>query len=170
MTDADPEIIKQLIVSYDPKFYLIPARDPENTYKVLWYSSKSRQRCKVDILVPGGLTGLHIPFVPLTHIMHCKPHDDIPLMPFLALLLLKLQGWDDHRKSSEPRFYEKQSADVADIDELLDLAVDKFETRLESEEWLPDWFVQRGCVRISEFIAEFPDTASYWAEIGFHVQ
>lgn len=45
-----------------------------------------------------------------------------PLMPFLPLLLLKLQAWQDHGESAKLFMRDKQPTDVQDILELLRLA------------------------------------------------
>jgi len=91
----DQEEIKNLVVSNDSKFFLVPSRSPRETYKILYYSLHTRGFCKVDILLPGTM---NIPSVPRSHITYTQV-PDVPVMPLLAVILLKLQGWMDHRDS-----------------------------------------------------------------------
>ena len=93
ISDMDPEEIKELILESDNRFYLVPSANPRNTYQVLWFTISSRKTCKVNILVPGLLS---IPRIPIRHISYVQPFQDIPMVPFLVLLLLKLRGWTDH--------------------------------------------------------------------------
>ena len=71
---------------------------------------------KVDILVPPTLGLPEIRSYDVVHI------DRIPVMPLFDLLIMKTQGWLDHRNSSRADFRAKESADVADIYALLDRA------------------------------------------------
>jgi hypothetical protein len=116
------------------------------------YSYAYRDRsCKVDLLLPGIM---NIPFVPKERIYKVRDEgknylsskslaysssssygsrsqsssnsDPLPLMPFLPLLLLKLQAWQDHGESSKLYMRQKQPTDVLDITELLALAVKKY--------------------------------------------
>ncbi|KAG6887343.1 hypothetical protein C0995_015938 [Termitomyces sp. Mi166 len=52
ITEMDPEDIKELILAWDDRFYLVPSANPRNTYSVLWFTVSSRKTCKVDILIP----------------------------------------------------------------------------------------------------------------------
>lgn len=71
---------------------------------------------KVDILVPPTLGLPEIRFDDVVDI------DRIPVMPLFDLLIMKTQGWLDHRNSSRADFRAKESADVTDIYALLDRA------------------------------------------------
>jgi hypothetical protein len=116
--------------------------------------------------VPGILG---IPRVPARQIVYQDPFPDIPVMPFLALLLLKLRGWTDHRVDTRQYMLDKVSVDEEDIEDLLSLAVEEYEVHLEEEKWMPAWFVQEAEERVQEYIEEFPDSAESWNEIGFEV-
>jgi len=101
---------------------------------------------------------------------------DYPLMPFLPLLLLKLQAWQDHGESPKAYMREKQPTDVRDITELLNLAVTKYsgavsrkQTLLEKERaWLPETFVRDGEKRVKKYIQLYPSSRSQWRTVGFH--
>jgi hypothetical protein len=68
---------------------------------------------KVDILVPPTLG---LPEIRVGNIVYM---DRIPVMPLFDLLIMKTQGWWDHRNSPRAAFRAKESADVADIYALL---------------------------------------------------
>ena len=73
------------------------------------------RRVKVDILTP--LTpNLWIPRVLSEDTWLIK---NIPVMPLFDLLVMKMQGWRDHRASRRSDFRAKVSADVTDIRALL---------------------------------------------------
>ncbi|KAF7797996.1 hypothetical protein EIP86_009205 [Pleurotus ostreatoroseus] len=106
------EALKELLVKQaSTSFYLRPAQTPGATYKVLFAKLAPRghrkRSCKVDVLVPGIL---NIPFVPTQHIVSLE---DLPVMPLIALLLLKLQGWEDHRLSGRSDMQQKQEAKLS---------------------------------------------------------
>jgi hypothetical protein len=89
-------------------------------------------------------------------------------MPLIAVLLLKLQGWTDHRDSEREDFQEKQYIDVDDIMEVLDILRRAHRTKtLTSESWMPPWFVRAAKWRVDEFVEAFPDTKERWRDIGF---
>jgi len=170
--NSDPEDIKDLIVSSNDKFYLIPSANPQNTYHVLWYSLPARRgqrrSCKVDILVPGLLS---IPNVPPSRLMRMEPFEDIPVMPFLALLLLKLRGWTDHLADTRRRMREKATVDEEDIDKLLELAVEEYGAHLDNDtcQWMPGWFVEEAVDRVKQYVDAWPDSEDYWSKLGFPV-
>lgn len=158
------EDLKVLIVTTDPKFFLVKPRTPGATYKVLYYTLHSGGFCKVDILIPGLLS---IPLVPLNKIVYTRV-PGVPVMPILAVMLLKLQGWTDHRDSEREDFQEKQWVDIDDIRDMLNVWANhhKKETLLTNS-WMPAEFVQAGQGRIAEFLEECPDTAAHWRVMGF---
>lgn len=91
-------------------------------------------------------------------------------MPLIAVLLLKLQGWTDHRDSEREDFQEKQYTDVNDIKEMLWLLRHEHTTKtLASEGWMPYSFVDMAKGRVDEFVEAFPKTKNYWRDIGFDV-
>jgi hypothetical protein len=158
------EDLKDLIVRSDERFYVTQTRNP---WTILWYSLhplRSGRRCKVDILVPGLLD---IPQMPLSRITYTTVMPNVPTMPLLAVILLKLKGWDDHRHEDNQDKYEKQFVDVEDIDELLEIAIEEHDCHLKTEKWMPGWFKDNARSRVKDFIVDYPDTAERWEELGF---
>ncbi|KIK55979.1 hypothetical protein GYMLUDRAFT_99387 [Collybiopsis luxurians FD-317 M1] len=207
------EDLKRRIVSYDPRFYLIASKDPYATYRVLWFRLYGiRRACKVDILLPGIM---NIPSVSPQRIYRIKNHPswnvsghrsyyssltvDYPLMPFLPLLLLKLQAWQDHGESSKAHMRLKQPTDVQDIRELLELVEQKLSkstgssvagnvrasknsihsaknvahtsrSLLEKEiPYLAESFVRDARVRVKKFAEQYPWSVKQWRLLGFEV-
>ena len=168
LADENTEYLKRLLTEANERFFLVPSRNRNANYEVLWYELPSTRRgadreCKVDILVPGGDLG--IPHIPSRCV---KRRDGLPVMPPLPLLLMKLQGWTDHRNSNRLDFQEKQHVDVEDIEELLTIVCD-MGTHIDSKsmKWLPDDFVSDAQDRVYEFVEEFPRTALEWEALGF---
>lgn len=55
------EELKNLLVRYNPGFYLVASKDPLATYRVLWFRLTGYHRsCKGDLLLPGTM---NIPYV-----------------------------------------------------------------------------------------------------------
>lgn len=162
------EYLKQLLATKASRtFYLRPAKTAGATYKVLFAHLKSRgsfrRSCKVDVLIPGVL---NIPFVDDHRIVHIN---NFPVMPLAALLLLKLQGWSDHRASARTDMQQKQYVDVRDVNQLLQIAVDKG-VDIRTETWLPQSFVEAGQEMLSRYLnALRPRSAHQWKSIGFDV-
>lgn len=161
------EELKAILVSSDFNFYTVASKVPFATYRVLWYRLGLRRSCKVDVLMPGIM---NIPSVPIPRIAYRRSRSDLPLMPFLPLLLLKLQAWMDHREADKLYLRMKQHVDVQDINALLELAVSKYGIDLKKNgKWLPDSFVQAAVKRVRAYVRLFPDSAGQWKEIGFRV-
>ncbi|KAJ7154508.1 hypothetical protein C8R46DRAFT_439348 [Mycena filopes] len=157
--------LKAILVANDTNFYTIASKDPFATYRVLWYRLGIRRSCKVDVLIPGIM---NIPAVPLQQIVCRRSRSDLPLMPFLPLLLLKLQAWMDHGEAEKYYLRAKQSVDVRDIDELLELAGSKYNTDLKREgKWLPESFVKAAAQRVRAYVRKYPEEADSWRAIGF---
>jgi hypothetical protein len=116
--DMDPEYIKETIAEEDGRYYLEESRKRGATHQILYCRlpgwTADPERCvKVDILVPPTLK---IPDITESDAVHI---DDIPVMPIFDLLVLKTQGWWDHRNSSRQDFQDKESDDVSDVVALL---------------------------------------------------
>jgi hypothetical protein len=157
--------LKAILVANDSNFYTVASKDPFATYRVLWHRIGLR-RCKVDVLLPGIM---NIPAVPIPRITY-RSRSDLPLMPFLPLLLLKLQAWMDHREADKFYLRDKQHVDVRDIGELLELAVSKYNVDLKQDgKWLPESFLRAAAKRVKAYVQSFPDSAEPWKEIGFIV-
>jgi hypothetical protein len=118
----DPEDIKETIVGEDDRYFLEPSQKPGATYSKLYCRLPGwsiEGRCvKVDILVaPTGK--LRLPDVLSSDV---EIINDIPVMPIFVLLILKTQGWRDHRKSPRADLRAKEDDDVFDICALLECA------------------------------------------------
>ena len=156
------ETLKNFLTQKDSAFYTRPAKSPGATYRVLFYKLLGYHRfCKVDVLVPGTMD---IPLIASHRILRIN---DIPVMPIIALLLLKLQGWSDHRASTRLDMQEKQYVDIRDINQLLQFAVDRGES-VQQATWLPESFVEAGQERLNKYLTTTrPVSASSWSDIGF---
>ena len=166
LSTRDREDIKELFESTDKRFYLVPSAHPSNAYQVLWFTLSDERACKVDILTPGVIS---IPDIPVECIMYQYTFPDIPIAPFLCLLLLKLRGWKDHLEDPRKYMNDKVPIDEDDIEELLELAVAEYAVHLRTEEWMPAWFVEEAKGRVADYVQRWPDTADSWQEIGFEV-
>ncbi|KAJ6509829.1 hypothetical protein DFH09DRAFT_1257981 [Mycena vulgaris] len=168
LTDTHTQAaLKAILVANDSNFYTIASKDPLATYRVLWYRLGIRRSCKVDVLTPGIM---NIPSVPVPRIAYRRSRSELPLMPFLPLLLLKLQAWMDHREAEKYYLRAKQYVDVQDIDDLLELAVSKYDVDLKRNgKWLPDSFVKAAAKRVKSYVRHFPESAEHWRDIGFSV-
>jgi hypothetical protein len=169
LSTTDREDVKELLESADNRFYRVPSANPANTYHVLWFELRGPGRvCKVDILTPGVIS---IPNIPVRCIVYHEIFSDIPIAPFLCLLLLKVRGWMDHREDSRQYMRDKVPMDEDDIEELLELAVEKYSVHLgtDSEKWMPKWFVEEAKERVAEYVQSWPDSAGSWQDIGFEV-
>ncbi|KAN0133060.1 hypothetical protein V8E53_009090 [Lactarius tabidus] len=116
----DAERIKEIIANADSRYFLKPSRFRKAKHKILmcrlpgWHAY---HRCvKVDILIPGTINLPEIPASATPDI------ERIPVMPLFELLVMKTQGWWNHRVSPRKDFQAKVDADVDDVDALLDRA------------------------------------------------
>jgi hypothetical protein len=117
----DPEDIKEQIVLADSRYYLEQSRKRGATYQILYCRlpgwSTDPERCvKVDILVPPTLG---LPTITDSDIFLI---DNIPVMPIFDLLVMKTQGWWDHRNSPRTDFQRKEDNDISDVIALLESA------------------------------------------------
>ncbi|RXW17708.1 hypothetical protein EST38_g8145 [Candolleomyces aberdarensis] len=163
------EQLKKLLLDKDPRhFYLTLPRDPEATYRVLWYrQSYLGPTCKVDVLIPGTM---HLPNLPPTL---SKWINNVPLVPFSLLLLHKLQGWDDHRLAEEDYKRRKMPQDAADIKRLLGMEA-LVKELVNSKPWadrvlFSEEFEELTKRRVKDYCAEYPKHVQKWRELGFEV-
>ncbi|THH17238.1 hypothetical protein EW146_g3531 [Bondarzewia mesenterica] len=112
--------IKNVLKNEDDRFITVPSRFRSRNHTVLWFCLPGYQTngraLKVDILFPGKLN------IPEIYPRNITRVDDIPIMPILPLLFLKVQGWHVHRTSPRPDFKAKEEGDTRDVEELLRLA------------------------------------------------
>ena len=167
LTSHGAEYIKRLLADSDDRYTRVRSRKPGETYKVLWFTLPGEgRRCKVDILTPGTLD---LPRVPSRKIEY--PIRGIPCMPLIALLGMKLRGWEDHRESYEERYNVKQWDDVADIEELLEVCSEQgVQAHSKQWRWLDEQFRDDMDARVLEFAQQEPQTRDLWEEIGFEIE
>lgn len=156
--------MKRRVVAANPSFYLVAAKTPGATYRVLWYRNSSARRCKVDLLFPGIMD---IPPVPIEDIDN--PEQGKPCAPFALVFLLKLQAWAQHRDSEELRFRVKSSTDALDLRTMLPIAHTKGFSIRRKEAYLPPPFVAPAASRVKRFVQEWPETLHGWRALGFRV-
>lgn len=145
------------------RLYLIAARDPRATYKVLWYcSAENDARLKVDLLLPGAMD---IPAIP-AHTFDFNNVLNLACAPLSLVLLLKLQAWIQHGEAVETRYRMKQPTDAQDIQQLLVIARRK-RIQPRSESYLPSTFIYHAESRAEKFVLSWMGTKEIWTELGF---
>jgi hypothetical protein len=153
------ERLKTMLVAADPNFYLVAAKTPGATYKVLWYRLDPDSRLKIDILRPGIM---NIPCVPPELIGRVS---GLPVMPLSGILLLKLQAWEDHRNAEKWHMRDKAQVDYADLARLLPIAI-REGLYLPDETWLPENFIEAARSRVERLLMLNEDMYCQWQEIG----
>ena len=162
----DPEEVKAYIANHHHRFSLEEPRTRGATYKKLYFHLHVGLgfRCKVDILVSGLDSPLHIPSIPQRYVAYLGTHADIPVVPFLVLLILKVQGWRDNLDSNKQ---DKIPRDIEDVNTLLDMTDEKDQRYYYP--WLPKWFLKHAEELVIRYANEFPETAYSFRELGFDV-
>ncbi|KAJ2924162.1 hypothetical protein H1R20_g12942, partial [Candolleomyces eurysporus] len=175
----DQEWIKQQIVNKRPNQFLKLKKGNASgaTYHALFYKLARElqvprpfngpMHCEVDILLPGLM---HLPYLTSPDIIWM---DGLPVVPFLTLLLQKLQGWGDHLAGPEPHKFGKHPIDAQDIQGLLSLVPQLTlavfrpwrERKLMSNE-----FQVASADRVALFCRTFPSTKPAWCVLGFQVE
>jgi len=161
----DQETLKRVLTQAKSRFYLVPAKDPAATYKVLWYrfhSVVSHVNVKVDLLYPGILD---IPKIPVSEIDTNNIHG-LPCLPLSHLLLLKLQGWVHHGEAEQAFKRMKQPADVQDINDLLRISRRK-SIRPSDDPHIPVTLKRISESRIAKYVEKRPESERDWTELGF---
>lgn len=110
------EAIKKQLCKADDHFYTVRAKNPEDTWNVLWWRTNSGSRFKIDILTPGVLD------LPNIHPDYLIKIDKFPCAPLHLLLFHKLKGWDDRQSSDRLNQRAKVPVDAKDIMWLLLIA------------------------------------------------
>lgn len=154
------EELKRRLVQMNRKFYLIAAKTPNATYKVLWYRIGYRTNIKVDVLLPGALDICSVP----SHSIDRA--GGLPCVPLSHLLLYKLQGWVHHGESLRTIDRLKMPNDVRDIEAILRVIVGRNIKPFE-EAYFDEGFISRSIFRISKFVFEHPETRPQWRDIGY---
>ncbi|KAM6492752.1 hypothetical protein JOM56_012476 [Amanita muscaria] len=165
-TNDDLELIKKSLEDKHDRFFL---KDGKNgSYKVLWYTIcwSPELKIKVDILKPGK-NPLGIPRIPSN--VPISFYHSIPVMPFLPLLILKVQGWRDHRASRKPWYRKKIPQDEGDIERLLSMVDDGDHLRHYMGLEKCKWFMKNANKVVKAYVRNFPESSDTWRSIGFDV-
>ncbi|KAG6917084.1 hypothetical protein DXG01_003973 [Tephrocybe rancida] len=179
------ELLKDLLVSSAPEsFVLRPARDPEATYRVLYFrptptaKPTPHQSSKVDILLPGVM---HLPALRPGGVSwrdlggnDGQPEPSVPVVPFSVLLLQKLQAWDDHRSAEEEHYRKKAPVDVEDLQWMLRVGVARYVRGAGAATWrdralFDEEFEGLSRERVRAFCAVYPRWTGVWRGMGFEV-
>ncbi|CAA7263428.1 unnamed protein product [Cyclocybe aegerita] len=168
------ESLKEAIVANDSQFFLKDAKDPQATYRVLYFQVDEdfapkrtfrSNRCKVDILIPGTM---HLPALSPDMI---QVRNTLPVIPYSLLLLHKVQAWDDHRKmTDEPHKYEKHTIDAKDVLNLLksEHVVPLRQNRPWADRTLfSEEFYGLSRQRVREFYVAHPRSMQEFINLGF---
>jgi hypothetical protein len=165
------EDIKRKITERDSRFFLVPSKFRWKRHKVLWFRLDGRdpaRKCKVDVAVAKKLDIQRVPDDRIEY----RGRYQYPVVPLLLLLLLKLKGWDDHRKSDRKDFRRKSvTVDIDDIRWLLEAAHDSEDpVHLKLERWwFSLWFIRRSRRRVRKFVHEYPWSEERWIELGLYI-
>ena len=167
--DLDPEDIKEAIVDADDRYYLVRSRKRGATYRILYrrlpgYKTDPERCVKVDILVPPTLG---LPEIDESDVVL---FDDIPVMPIFDLLVMKTQGWWDHRTSDRASFRAKESDDVSDILALLKCAKEErisYEDEADEERHSEE-FMEHAMILAKRFVRIYGKQRR-WRALGFPV-
>jgi hypothetical protein len=120
------------------------------------------RRVKVDILTSGTIN--------LPEILASETYqiNNIPVMPLFDLLVMKTQGWWDHRISPREDFRAKVQVDVIDVDALLDRAIEEgIEYEDESAPYRHTYeFMELALVLARRFVKRHRRRGK-WRAIGF---
>lgn len=173
LSQIEQEWIKKQLVKWNKRFFLKRAKDPNATYRVLYYRfdqhttlppNFTARRCKIDILLPGIMDLPHLSGHQINYI------DGLPVVPFIVLLLQKLQGWDDHLNCAEAHKFRKHPIDAQDIKNLLEIAPDlsmRVVRPWSERDVLSSGFQQASVERVKRFCQSFPETMEQWRSLGF---
>jgi len=166
VSHGDAESIKRIIVDVDDRYFLEDAKRRDAPYKKLFcclpgWNAYGRS-VKVDILVP-----------PMVNIPNINSYDTviinrIPVMPLFDLLIMKTQGWWDHRRSPREDFHAKEEGDVADIDGLLDRAIEEqisYQDEIDAYRHTSE-FLKRALTLVRKFAGQHGRWEK-WEAIGF---
>lgn len=171
------EDVKQRLAAHSTRIHLVPSKTPGMTYRVLRYGSDSdhcgmpgapAKLIKVDVLVAEE--NLRVPTLLADRVLHL---DGWPLPPLSFLLLLRLQGWSDHRQAELDHHREKAEIDVVDLCMHLvpHVLASTFEAEgtlwEEAQMYLPEEFLMLSRKRAQAFVAEYPWATDDWRKLGF---
>ena len=118
------------------------------------------ERFKIDILVPGVLD------LPPIHPDYIIKIDKLPCLPLAFLLLHKLKGWNDRRRSRRSDFHAKLPGDVRDIADLLRIANNLGLRITKPRYYISQAFRDASYDRVRTFSRYHPKYAPWWMGLG----
>ena len=118
------------------------------------------ERFKIDILVPGVMD------LPYIHPDYIVKIDRLPCAPLPLLLLHKLQGWDDRRRSHRSDFRAKVPEDVRDIADLLRIANQLGLKITKARPYISNSFRNISYERVRKFSLKHPEYVLLWMSLG----
>jgi hypothetical protein len=125
-----------------------------------WQSS--RRHVKVDILLPAR-PRLWIPSV---RSRDTYVFNGITVTPLFDLLVIKMQGWRDHKASRRSDFRAKLGADISDIRALLEEALVEDMSYQDEKRHHTRGFMARALRLAFSFIDQYDERAKFLA-LGF---
>lgn len=120
---------------------------------------------KVVILTPGS-TGFSL--VPDDRINHNSLIPSLSTLPTIPLILILLHNWETHRSSPWPEEQWKEFGDIQNLNQLVDIAVEKGEHLANDKSWIPGKALEAGKKRFRDFAKQSGVTnIASWNAIGF---
>jgi hypothetical protein len=122
------------------------------------------RRVKVDILLPV------IPRLRIPRVLSRDTYvfDGITVTPLFDLLVIKMQGWKDHRASRHQHFRAKVEADISDIRALLDQGLVQ-EMSYQDEKRHHTWYFMARARRLALGFIEMCGERTKFQALGFPV-
>ncbi|KAH7105062.1 hypothetical protein BKA62DRAFT_634209, partial [Auriculariales sp. MPI-PUGE-AT-0066] len=178
-THLAQEEVKEQLAAAQENIHLVPSKTPGMNYRVLRYGSKGTvgpnggysKLIKIDVLVATRTLG--IPSIPAHRVYWIAGR--WPVAPLEFLILLRLQGWDDHKHSPLEHHREKMMTDVGDLaGHLVPFVLKAWDglseggTSLwaEAKSYLADEFIAKSHVRAEAFVRDHPWARSDWERLG----
>ncbi|PBK85831.1 hypothetical protein ARMGADRAFT_893765, partial [Armillaria gallica] len=175
-SSEEAEVVKRSLVNQDPlHFYFRRSKTPGAKYQVLWYQQQlnigERVVCrhtKVDIVMAGMM------MLPFLSSRSTIMKNGLPLVPLEVFPLHKLQGWHDHMMVSELHKQRKQTADVADIQCILEIILQSLTVNERScasvaLSFFQEEFQRLTMDRVKLFCSVFAECMDDWYQLGFQV-
>jgi len=165
----DAEYIKRIIAGEDDRYYLERSKKRGATHRILYcrlpgWATDDTRCVKVDILVPPTLN------LPLISASETCRISNIPVMPIFDLLVMKVQGWWDHRNSRRADYRAKESADISDVFALLKQAKQEnvsYDDEFDEGRHSPE-FMSRAGILVNRFVNVY-GRVRQWRALGFPV-
>ena len=180
-TSLTQETLKERIAAAHQNVHLIPSKTPGMDYRVLRYGSEHTvglnggysKLIKIDVLVADYTLG--IPSIPHESVTYIRAHGQTwPVAPLSFLVLLRLQGWDDHKRAPLEHHREKMLIDTGDLSVHLvpfalatSFAPGKACLWEDAASYLTPEFLALSEARAARFVEDNPWARDDWRHLGF---